>query len=371
MRIAPLTLLALFLAVVSVADLSDQELALLHLSTAWASEVEVQSDSQDVQRWAGEKPRTLGLRFGLYTPGSDFNFQPDRGPGVTFVPGNSPRVYTELSYERIAVGIQIPSSIQQSESSDNSSAVTSSPKGQSNFRDFQFRSFGHRNNFEFLHQRVDGFALQDWPDANRPGFWRRRGDVRIEINQFNWLQSLSPAHYSKAIAMDLKGKQIKSGGALLAFLSVGEFRLSADQALLPAELAPTSGEIGQLRGLVSQFVLIGSGYGHVLPITDSLFAGFNVLGGLGLRRQKYEASEVQDWHWGPAHRVGVRPIIGFNGKKWLGSFSLLVDSTAWRVGDAQFSQATFALKGSIGYRFEDVEIPSYDLIENGLRRLIQ
>lgn len=319
-----------------------------------ASQAGPEAVSKAAQRWKAEPNKTLSFRMGLYNPGSDFSIKPDRGFGVTYVPGESQRAYAELSYERISIGFQVPGS---SEGQEN--AV----KGTSSFRDLQIRSFGHRNNFEFIHQGVEGFALENWPDPDRPERWLRRGDLRLELSQFNLLQSLSPAHFSKAVALDSKGWQLRSGGALLAFLSIGEFRLAADQPILPASMRGSAGDVGQLRGLTSQFALIGTGYGQILTFTDHLFFGFTVLAGVGVRRQRFELDSLQDWSYGPAYRVGLRPILGYNSKNWISSLSLIVDSTNWRLANADFAQATFALKGTIGYRFEDVTIPFYHQIE--------
>jgi hypothetical protein len=132
---------------------------------------------------------------------------------------------------------------------------------------------------------------------------------------------------------------------------------------------PRYGEVANLRGVTSQYLILGGGYGYTQPIFKQSFVAISGLLGYGFHRQKADLGGIQDWKFDQVNRIGLRPALGYNHGDWTAAFSLLVDANVWPLANSNFQQATFALKFVVGYRIRDIKLAWLDSVKESLPSL--
>ncbi len=289
-------------------------------------------------RWDPEYPKTLQIKGGLSTPSLDFSLR-GPGPDVTLVPNSPSLPYLAISYRGWGLSLQLPSQPDQK---------SIEQKGASQIQDYQLRFFGHRSTHELIYQSFKGYSVQDWKDPQ--GNPVIRPDVRIRHVSYNYINALSPAFYSKAVAFDQKGVQFERGGSFFLWAGAGYTQLQSNEALVPTFVTLDRHRISELQDLEMYSALAGVGYGYLVPVLKKFYGTLSVFTGAGAGLQRTNLSSSQTFDL--IYRIGVRPGIGYNYGNHLAGLQLIVDQNTTQVEDGEFSQATLGIRAFYGYRFQ-------------------
>lgn len=300
-------------------------------------------------RWDPEYPKTFQVKGGLSKPSLDFNLR-GPGPDVTLVPNSPALPFFALSYRGWGLTVQLPSQPDKESIQEN---------GASQIQDFQLRFFGHRSTHELIYQSFKGYSIEDWKDPL--GKRIIRTDVGIQHSSYKYISAVSPAFYSKAVAFDQKGVQFRRGGSLFLWGDVGYTLLNANEPLIPTFVTQDRHRISELTDLEMYSLLVGTGYGYLVPIATRFYATISIFAGAGVGLQRTNLSTTQTGDF--VSRVGVRPALGYNYGNHLGGLQLIVDQNTTSVEDGEISQATLAVRFFYGYRFQGFDI---DLVDSWL-----
>lgn len=297
------------------------------------------------QKWAPQQKNTLQVTGGISIPGLDFVVK-GPGPDVTYVPNNPGLPFLSVAYRNLGVTAQFPTRPDEKSLRE---------KGASNISDYQFRFFGHRSTHEIIYQYFQGYSMQGWKDSNGDPYIRP--DINIRHVAYNYISALSPGNFSKAVAFDQKGTQLKQGGSFFLWGGLGFTELQSQGPLIPESVQIGRSHISDLSDFRMYSFLLGIAYGHLWPVFTRYYFTLSAFAGLGPSWQKTNLWQYKEWDIEMLNRIGVRTGLGYNYEKHLGGIQLIVDSNSVPVADGEFGQSTLNIRLFYGYRFQNILLP--------------
>lgn len=224
--------------------------------------------------------------------------------------------------------------------------------GESRARDLQLNVIGRRWGFDVFYQRYAGFYVSDSDNpvpANmsypqRPDIGTRNIGASVShIFNRNRFSFRSPYNFSE--------RQLKSGGSLVAFGTLRNFRISGDSAIADPFYSETFPDLVSIRHISVVTAGVAPGYTYNLVYNGFFLNGtFGIGPGVNLLSYEYENGAGGNRNSFNT-MLTARLALGYNGDRIFGGMTFINQGGRAAFENAELNSSNSSFKVLIGYRF--------------------
>lgn len=229
-------------------------------------------------------------------------------------------------------------------------------QGESDYLDFQFRSFGKKLGFDVYYQNYQGYFISNpnevFLNFDNSGTLPRRDDLRIQNISTNIFYVFNSDRFSYRAAFVHDERQVKSAGSFILTGSLGYFHASADSSFIPPntniEFQPTA------FFNTSDFYTLAltPGYACNLIFFKNFYLNLGLSALLGLQYQEVKSDILNETGFNPFFKGIFRTGLGYNGKTWVTGLSLSGDIQAFTMDFVQYNSTNLNISLFLAYRIK-------------------
>lgn len=310
------------------------------------------ADPSEGIRWSDIPENTLGVKLGVQTPALDYELSGAGDKEIRYSSRVASQTFLGLTYGPFGLSGSF---------SNSPTAEDKAKYGTTRASDFQFRFYGRRFTWEFFYQNYKGYYVDNSeqidPSLNSSSPRLQRPDLSSIHAGAQMIYVFTPERFHLGGAYDGSVRQTESGGSWIGFAAVSNHQITADTPLVPDSLKTDFGKIGTFQEGEFLTLRIGGGYGYTFVMKENWFLSGVLSYAIGPQRQRSLTS--RGWQTSMESTVGtnVKLGAGYNGEKYLGGITLILDQNQIPVAGGLVNADTKQATLYFGMRFGDVRIP--------------
>jgi hypothetical protein len=308
-------------------------------------------------RWISDPLDVLNFKVGFLEPSLLMNTTSGSNTDLTsvkFNPSSTSKLFVGFNYRHLGVTL----------SQSNQRTRSESEKfGAGDSTDVLFQFFGRTWTQQYFYQSYRGYYINNTAtiDPSQPsGTYIQRPDLKTAHYGVNLLYNFQPGRFSPGAAFNQTGRQLESGGAWLAMLSLHNHKVSGDPQLLPTNVAGAYKELATIQqaDLLQVGAAVGAGYTWV--IWDGFYLSGQFMFGGGLVHQRFETADIIYTDNGTSTVSNVLFSTGYNGTNNYFVISAIVDGSNYPLPSMNLQLSSNQAVIAYGHRFNEVSLPWLD-----------
>lgn len=236
--------------------------------------------------------------------------------------------------------------------------------GQSDVHDLQINLFAKKWGLDLYHQKYSGFYIVD-PDVNIPPNtpFPHRPDIATRNIGVTGNYVFNNKKFSFRSAYNFAERQRRSSGSFLLFSSINGFRVRGDSAILGESYRTDFNMDAKIREIKSTTFSAAPGYTYSL-IHRGFFVNATLALGPAHNWLSYETEDgttKNDIEF--TAFFAARVALGYNGDHFFGGLSYVSQGNRAKFDTIKLSSSTGTFKILFGYRFREVGVLRYRVID--------
>lgn len=229
--------------------------------------------------------------------------------------------------------------------------------GESSARDLQLNILSKQWGADVYYQKYSGFYLKDSDNPVMPGMpYPQRPDLVTRNYGLSGVYVINHRKFSLRSSFTYADRQLRSKGSFLVYGTVNSFRVTADSALLTAEMQTHVGSGSGFRVLRYSTISVAPGYSYNL-IWKKLFLNGSVSIGPAHHWIRYEEdSGINRDDISINSTATARFAIGYNSDRFFGGLGFSAQARIVTFNEVRVSNSTNLFKILVGYRFRETGI---------------
>lgn len=318
----------------------------------------------EADRWEPDAKDVLNVKGGILNP--IFRIRTESTAGETknsevdFEPTPFTKYFVGVGYRNLGATISW-SGANNPEDADKYGTGTS--------LDLQFSAFGRNITQYYFYQNYNGYYINNTSTID-PSFpqnkYIQRPDISTRHYGANFVYNFQPERYSRAVAFDQSGRQVRSGGAWLAMLGIHNHAFSANPQLIPTQVSGKYGELATLQQADLLQANLSGGGGFTWVFNDKYSVSTEILVGYGIAYEKYESAEYTYRKTDGSLNSNLSLSVGYNGVSNYGIVQVGADAYTYHLPDMDLAMTSQRASFHYGHRFDGIDIPFLNKVSGWL-----